>query len=101
MNIFEWKGPYLSIYERVFWPDARPRFITTMDQLNDGNCQSSSQSIENIRHLRSVLGDCKSGNLPDYSFVEPITTITTATVAQKSLLTSTPITTSNTARFHQ
>jgi phospholipase C len=72
MNIFEWKGPYLSIYERVFLAGRTAKIY-----YYDG--PSSTMEIVNLLRNQSkifgtfdqFLGDCKSGNLPDYSFVEP------------------------------
>src|SRR6266446_263432 len=72
MNIFEWKGPYLSIYERVLLAGRTAKIY-----YYDG--PSSTMEIVNLLRNQSkifgtfdqFLGDCKSGNLPDYSFVEP------------------------------
>lgn len=72
MNIFEWKGPYLSIYERVLLAGRTARIY-----YYDG--PSSTMEIVNLLRNQSkifgtfdqFLGDCKSGKLPDYSFVEP------------------------------
>jgi phospholipase C len=72
MNIFEWKGPYLSIYERVLLAGRTAKIY-----YYDG--PSSTMEIVNIlRNQAKIFGtfdqfllDCKKGNLPDYSFVEP------------------------------
>jgi phospholipase C len=72
MNIFEWKGPYLSIYERVLLAGRTAKLY-----YYDG--PSSTMEIVNLLRNQSkifgtfdqFLGDCKFGNLPDYSFVEP------------------------------
>jgi|SRR5690348_7559383 len=72
MDIFEWKGPYLSIYERVLLAGRSAKIY-----YYDG--PSSTMEIVNIIRNQSkifgtfdnFLADCKSGNLPDYSFVEP------------------------------
>src|SRR5258708_38328376 len=72
MNIFEWKGPYLSIYERVLLANRTARIY-----YYDG--PSSTMEIVNLLKNQSkifatfdqFLKDCKAGNLPDYSFVEP------------------------------
>jgi len=72
MNIFEWKGPYLSIYERVLLGGRTAKLY-----YYDG--PSSTMEIVNLLKNQSkifgtfdqFLADCKSGNLPDYSFVEP------------------------------
>jgi len=72
MNIFEWKGPYLSIYERVLLAGRTAKIY-----YYDG--PSSTMEIVNIIKNQSkifatfdqFLKDCKNGELPDYSFVEP------------------------------
>src|SRR5258708_30067792 len=72
MDIFYWKGPYLSIYQRVLLA-KRTAKIYYYDQ------PSSTMEIVNLLKDQSkifatfdqFLGDCKSGSLPDYSFVEP------------------------------
>jgi phospholipase C len=72
MNIFEWKGPYLSIYERVLLANRTARIY-----YYDG--PSSTMEIVNLLKNQSkifgtfdqFLADCKSGDLPDYSLVEP------------------------------
>ena len=72
MNIFEWKGPYLSIYQRVLLAGRTAKIY-----YYDG--PSSTMEIVNILNNQpkifgtfdQFLGDCQSGNLPDYSFVEP------------------------------
>jgi phospholipase C len=72
MDIFEWKGPYLSIYERVLLANRAAKIY-----YYDG--PSSTMEIVNLLKNQSkifatfdqFLEDCKSGDLPDYSFVEP------------------------------
>jgi len=72
MNIFEWKGPYLSIYERALLAKRSAKIY-----YYDG--PSSTMEIVNLLKNQSkvfatfdqFLEDCKSGQLPDYSFVEP------------------------------
>ncbi|MGB7846904.1 MAG: alkaline phosphatase family protein [Candidatus Acidiferrum sp.] len=72
MNIFEWKGTYLSIYERVLLANRSAKIY-----YYDG--PSSTMEIVNLLKNQSkifgtfdqFLEDCKSGNLPEYSFVEP------------------------------
>jgi phospholipase C len=72
MNIFEWKGPYLSIYERVLLAGRTARIY-----YYDG--PSSTMEIVNILKNQSkifatfdqFLKDCKAGQLPDYCLVEP------------------------------
>ena len=72
MDIFYWKGPYLSIYQRVLLA-KRTAKIYYFDQ------PSSTMEIVNLLKDQTkifgtfdqFLDDCKSGNLPDYSFVEP------------------------------
>jgi phospholipase C len=72
MDIFEWKGPYLSIYERVLLAKRSAKFY-----YYDG--PSSTMEIVNLLKNQSrifgtfdqFLEDCKSGKLADYSFVEP------------------------------
>jgi phospholipase C len=72
MDIFEWKGPYLSIYERVLLAGRTAKLY-----YYDG--PSSTMEIVNLLKNQSkifatfdqFLADCKLGNLPDYSFVEP------------------------------
>src|SRR5216683_4712496 len=72
MDVFYWKGPYLSIYERVLLAKRRAKIY-----YYDG--PSSTMEIVNLLKNQSkifgtfdqFLEDCKSGNLPEYSFVEP------------------------------
>jgi phospholipase C len=72
MDIFYWKGPYLSIYERVLLAKRTAKIY-----YYDG--PSSTMEIVNLLKNQSqifatfdqFLADCKSGDLPDYSFVEP------------------------------
>jgi phospholipase C len=72
MNIFEWKGPYLSIYERVLLAGRTAKLY-----YYDG--PSSTMEIVNLlKNQPRIFGtfdqfltDCKKGQLPDYSFVEP------------------------------
>jgi phospholipase C len=72
MDIFYWKGPYLSIYERALLAKRSAKIY-----YYDG--PSSTMEIVNLLRNQSqifgtfdqFLADCKSGNLPDYSFVEP------------------------------
>jgi len=72
MNIFEWKGPYLSIYERVLLAGRTAKLY-----YYDG--PSSTMEIVNLLRNQSkifatfdrFLADCAAGELPDYSFVEP------------------------------
>jgi phospholipase C len=72
MNIFEWKGPYLSIYERVLLARRSAKIY-----YYDG--PSSTMEIVNLlKNQSKIFGtfdqfieDCKSGQLPEYSFVEP------------------------------
>jgi phospholipase C len=72
MNIFEWKGPYLSIYQRVLLAGRTAKIY-----YYDG--PSSTMEIVNILNNQpkifgtfdQFLKDCNKGELPDYSFVEP------------------------------
>jgi phospholipase C len=72
MNIFEWKGPYLSIYQRVLLAGRTAKIY-----YYDG--PSSTMEIVNILNNQpkifgtfdQFLKDCNQGELPDYSFVEP------------------------------
>ncbi len=72
MNVFEWKGPYKSIYERVLLAGRTAKLY-----YYDG--PSSTMEIVNILNNQpkifgtfdQFLKDCKKGELPDYSFVEP------------------------------
>ncbi len=72
MDIFYWKGPFLSIYERVLLA-KRTAKIYYYDS------PSSTMEIVNLLRNQSrifgtfdqFLSDCKSGDLPTYSFVEP------------------------------
>lgn len=72
MDIFEWKGPYLSIYERLLLAGHSAKIY-----YYDG--PSSTMEIVNLLKNQpklfgtfdQFLADCKSGELPDYSFVEP------------------------------
>jgi phospholipase C len=72
MDPFEWKGPYLSVYERVLLAGRTAKIY-----YYDG----PSSTIEIVNLLRNqpkifgtfdqFLADCKAGTLPDYSFIEP------------------------------
>jgi phospholipase C len=72
MNVFYWKGPYLSIYERALLAHRTAKIY-----YYDG--PSSTMEIVNLLKSQSqifatfdqFISDCKSGSLPDYSFVEP------------------------------
>ena len=72
MDIFYWKAPPLSIYERVLLAKRTAKIY-----YYDG--PSSTIEIVNLLKNQShifatfdqFLADCKSGSLPDYSFVEP------------------------------
>jgi len=72
MDIFYWKAPPLSIYERVLLAKRTAKIY-----YYDG--PSSTIEIVNLLKRQSqifatfdqFLADCQSGNLPDYSFVEP------------------------------
>jgi phospholipase C len=72
MDVFYWKGPYLSIYERVLLAKRSAKIY-----YYDG--PSSTMEIVNLlRNQPQIFGtfdqflaDCKIGSLPDYSFVEP------------------------------
>ena len=72
MDVFYWKGPYLSIYERVLLAQRTARIY-----YYDG--PSSTMEIVNLLKNQShifatfdqFIADCKAGTLPDYSFVEP------------------------------
>jgi phospholipase C len=72
MDIFYWKSPPYSIYERVLVAGRTARIY-----YYDG--PSSTQEIVNLlKNQPHIFGtfdqfiaDCKSGDLPDYSFVEP------------------------------
>jgi phospholipase C len=72
MNISECRGPYLSIYERVLLANRTAK-IYYHDR------PSSTKEIVNLLRNQpkifatfdQFLADCKSGDLPDYSFVEP------------------------------
>jgi phospholipase C len=72
LDIFYWKGPYLSIYERMLNAGRTAKIYYYDEQ---------SSTIEIVNLLRNqpkifatydqFLTDCKNGNLPDYSYVEP------------------------------
>ena len=72
MDIFEWRGPYLSIYERVLLAGRTAKIY-----YYDG--PSSTMEIVNLlRNQSQIFGtfdqfleDCKVGALPDYCLVEP------------------------------
>src|SRR5713226_8626926 len=72
MDIFFWKGPYLSIYERVLLAQRTAK-IYYYDQ------PSSTMEIVNLLRNQSrifatfdqFVKDCKVGQLPDYCLVEP------------------------------
>jgi phospholipase C len=72
MDVFYWKGPYLSIYERVLLAKRTAKIY-----YYDG--PSSTMEIVNLLKNQpqifatfpQFIADCKSGDLPDYSFVEP------------------------------
>lgn len=72
MDVFYWKGPYLSIYERMLQAHRTAK-LYYYDQA------SSTMEIVNLLKKQpqifgtyeQFLSDCKLGNLPDYSFVEP------------------------------
>jgi phospholipase C len=72
MDIFEWRGPYLSIYERVLLAGRTAKIY-----YYDG--PSSTMEIVNLlRNQSQIFGtfdqfleDCKAGTLPDYCLVEP------------------------------
>jgi phospholipase C len=72
MDIFYWKGPYLSIYERML-NARRTAKIYYYDQA------SSTMEIVNLLKnqpqifatYQDFLDDCQKGALPDYCFVEP------------------------------
>jgi len=72
MDIFEWKGPHLSIYERLLLANRTAKIY-----YYDG--PSSTMEIVNLlKNQPKIFGtfdqfleDCKSGDLPDYSFIEP------------------------------
>ena len=72
MDIFEWKGPYLSIYERVLLAGRTAKLY-----YYDG--PSSTMEIVNLLKNQpkifgtfdQFLADCKANQLPDYCLVEP------------------------------
>lgn len=72
MDIFEWRGPYLSIYERVLLAGRTAKIY-----YYDG--PSSTMEIVNLlKNQAKIFGtfdqfleDCKAGDLPDYCLVEP------------------------------
>ncbi|HEV2388768.1 MAG TPA: alkaline phosphatase family protein [Candidatus Acidoferrales bacterium] len=72
MDIFYWKTPPYSIYERALLAGRTARIY-----YYDG--PSSTMEIVNLLKNQpkifgtfdQFLADCKSGDLPDYSFVEP------------------------------
>lgn len=72
MNIFEWKGTYLSVYERVLLAGRTAKIY-----YYDG--PSSTMEIVNLLKNQprlfgtfdQFIADCAAGTLPDYSFVEP------------------------------
>jgi phospholipase C len=72
MDIFEWKRPYKSIYERALLAGRSAKIY-----YYDG--PSSTMEIVNLLKNQSqifgtfeqFLDDCKFGKLPEYSFVEP------------------------------
>lgn len=72
MDIFEYHRQYLSIYERMIQAGHTAK-IYYYDQT------SSTMEVVNLLQnqpklfgsYQQFLEDCKSGNLPDYSFVEP------------------------------
>ncbi|PYP89921.1 MAG: phosphoesterase [Blastocatellia bacterium AA13] len=72
MDIFYWKGPYLSIYERMI-KAGRSAKLYYFDE------HSSSLEVANLFKnqpqlfgtYEQFLADCKAGLLPDYSYIEP------------------------------
>ncbi len=74
MDMFEVQEPYVSIYERLL--AANPQLTTKLYYYD-----TSSSTMEVVNLLKNqpqifatydqFLADCKSGDLPDYSFVEP------------------------------
>jgi phospholipase C len=72
MDVFYWKGPYLSIYQRALLAKRTAKIY-----YYDG--PSSTMEIVNLLKNQSqifatfdqFIADCKSGGLPDYSFIEP------------------------------
>jgi phospholipase C len=72
MDVFYWKGPFLSIYERTLLAKRTAKIY-----YYDG--PSSTMEIVNLLKNQSqifgtfdqFIADCKSGDLPDYSFIEP------------------------------
>ena len=74
MDMFEIKEPYVSIYERLL--AASPKRTTKLYYYD-----TSSSTMEVVNLLKNqpqifatykqFLSDCKNGELPDYSFVEP------------------------------
>jgi phospholipase C len=72
MDVFYWKGPPLSIYERVLLA-KRGTKIYYYD-----SASSTMEIVNLLRNQSRIFGtfdqfiaDCKSGDLPFYSFVEP------------------------------
>lgn len=74
MDIFYVKEPYKSIYERMIATNpAHSAKIYYFDQAS-----STMEIVNLLQHQPQLFGtydqflaDCKSGNLPDYCFVEP------------------------------
>jgi phospholipase C len=72
MDIFYWKGPFLSIYNRVLLAKRTAKIYYY-------DTPSSTMEIVNLLKNQpqlfgtfdQFLADCKSGDLPSYSFVEP------------------------------
>lgn len=72
MDLFYWKGPYLSIYERLL----QNGFTTKIYYYDEA---SSTSEITNLLKNQPQLfatfdqfqADCKAGLLPQYSFIEP------------------------------
>ena len=71
MNLFYPKTPFLSIYDRLLKAGKTKTVLLRPGELHDGDCESAEESAEIFATFPQFLDDCKRGELPDYSFVEP------------------------------
>ena len=73
MEIFYANAKFKSIYQRLEDGGRTAKiYLLRSGQLDDGGRESAPAPAAVLRHLRrSFCDDCASGQLPDYSFVEP------------------------------
>jgi phospholipase C len=71
-DVFHAKGPYKSIYERIVAVNRAAK-IYYYDQLSGtvGTASLLNSHPQLFATFNEFLSDCKSGNLPDYCFIEP------------------------------